>query len=158
MSKLFIPRESVLFSKGPRSWITANCREAIGRKCQASGTDRFLEESMNCSRVLTKAYVAFVAQLKLKMFDSSTTSKKWWSVTKTLSDNTKGSSAIPLLRVNKEWVLNSKAKADAFAKVFHAKNALVAQTQDLNFGLLQPTQFIMHPFITMRRRKVFQTL
>ena len=155
----YIPQKKILCKKSTHPWLNSKCQAAILKKNKAEGTDAFASESATCAGILQDERTKYVEQLKAKIAALPKRSKQWWRLNRELLHRKAAIKAIPPLREGKEWIVEAKAKADAFAKVFESKSQLPPEVIDTPF--FSSPEVVREDFVPFRTRdtkKLFKKL
>ena len=96
----------------------------------------------------------YVEKLKAKIAALPKRSKQWWRLSRELLNRKAAIKAIPPLREGAEWIVDAKAKADAFAKVFEFKSQLPPEVIDTPF-FCSP-EVVREDFVPFRTRDTKQ--
>ena len=154
-----IPRKVVRNKRSSHPWLNTRCREAIIQKNRAEGTDTFATAQSACDDVLREERSKYVETLKAKMAALPRCSKQWWRINRELLRRKANVATIPPLRDGPEWLLDAKAKADAFANTFVSKSELAPEVVDTPFfGIpeLELDEFVA--FRTRYTKQLFRAL
>ena len=155
----YIPRKEIICKRSSHPWINDRCKRAIFEKTQAEGSENYESKCKDCSDILLEERQKYVNKLKEKLSSLSRSSKQWWRINRELMHRKMKISSIPPLRDENTWILDAKGKANAFAKVFTAKNELPEELVDTPFFGHADTHW--EDFIPLRSRcikKIFKKL
>ena len=155
----FIPYEELLLKKKSHPWLDEKCATAIQKKNAAEGTPYFDEERQKCQKVIAESFQIHLANLKEKISKLKKGSKQWWRLNRELLERKSKISSIPPLKDNKNWITESKGKADTLAKCFAIKANLPDEFIDCPF--FGVPDFEYEDFIVLRSRytrKLLETL
>ena len=123
---------------------------AINRKNNSEGSESFSIASEACAQTLREERSKYVDKLKEKLASLPRCSKQWWRINRELLNRKANLSSIPPLRNGTDWLVDAKAKADAFASNFSFKNQLPAEIVDTPF--FSDPEIEMFDFIPLRTR------
>ena len=149
-SQVHPTRETVRRTRNTHPWLNARCRTAIINKNVSEGTDSYQAASSSCAQVLREEREKYVEKLKAKLASLPRCSKQWWRINRELLHRKANISSIPPLRNGTDWLLDAKAKANAFAETFAFKNRLPDEVVDTPF--CGAPDFEMLSFIPLRTR------
>jgi len=113
--------------------MTEASKEAIRKKNNAEGTDRFATESTKCAATLAAERAKYVHQVKEKMAKLPRGRKQWWRINNELMRRKTNLASIPTLKEDGKWLTDAKEKADAYARTFAAKSKLPDEQVDTPF-------------------------
>ena len=122
----------------------------IARKNACEGTAHFSLASDACSTVLKEERHKYVEKLKAKLAGLPRCSKQWWRINRELLHRKANVSSIPPLKDGATWLLDAKAKADAFASNFAFKSTLPPEVVDTPFFGLPDVELEEH--VALRSR------
>ena len=108
---------------------------------------------------MSEEYHKYLESLKKKIAGLKKGSKAWWRLNRELLDKKAKCSSIPPLRDEKEWIDDSKGKANLFAKTFESQSKLPPEFVDCPF--FGCPEMADDQFITLRSRyakKFFKAL
>ena len=99
----------------------------------------------------TKCIICSVRREKSKLKKGS---EEWWKLNREFLENKSKCSSIPPLRDNKEWVNDSKGKANLFATTFASKAKLPPETVDCFF--CSHPDLVFDDFVAFRSRYTYK--
>ena len=155
----YIPQKKIVCKKSSHPWLNSKCQAAILKKNKAEGSDAFAPASAACADTLQEERAKYVEKLKAKIAALPKRSKQWWRLNRELLNRKAAIKAIPPLREGAQWIVDAKAKADAFAKVFESKSQLPPEVIDTPFFCSPEVvreDFV--PFRTRDTKKLFKKL
>ena len=118
----YIPKKTITERTSNHPWLDEDCIRAIEEKCNASGRSEYRQKELECSKVLTQAFLKYQRELREKIASLPSSSKEWWKYNKELLNRkTKNSGIAPLKGPDGQWVLDPKSKADLLATTFESK-------------------------------------
>ena len=145
-----IPQRVIKSKRSTHPWLNSRCRAAIIRKNNAEGTDLYTLEQSTCTNILREERAKYVEVLRAKLASLPRGSKRWWRINRELLHRKANLASIPPLRDGSDWLVDSKAKADAFATTFASKSKLPDEIVDTPF--FGSPEFWMFEFVPMRTR------
>ena len=145
-----IPRKAINCKRSSHPWLNSRCRAAIIRKNKAEYTDIFPIVQQECADILREERAKYVDKLKAKLASLSRRSKQWWRLNRELLRRQATVKSIPPLRDGSTWLVDAKAKADAFAATFSSKGELPAELVDTPFFGMPDAE--LDDFIPLRTR------
>ena len=119
-----IPQKKIYTKAISHPWLDDECLAAVSEKALAAGSADFAEKSRKCLNVLRGAFVRYRHRLRESIVALPRHSKQWWRLNKELLNRRTNASTIPPLKVNGEWILGAKEKANVLAHTFPSKSAL----------------------------------
>ena len=146
----YIPRKNVRYAHSTHPWLNSRCRAAIARKNACEGTAHFSLASDACSTVLKEERHKYVEKLKAKLAALPRCSKQWWRINRELLHRKANVTSIPPLKDGATWLLDAKAKTDAFASNFAFKSTLPPEVVDTPFFGLPDVELEEH--VALRSR------
>ena len=145
-----IPRKGIDCKRSSHPWLNSRCRAAIEKKNKAEHADSFQSAQQRCQGILLEERAKYTEKLKAKLAALPRCSKQWWRINRELLRKQASVKSIPPLRDGSVWLVDAKAKADAFAKVFSSKGELPTEFVDTPFFGLPDVEF--DDFIAVRTR------
>ena len=145
-----IPRKAINCKRSSHPWLNSRCRAAVIRKNKAEYTDIFPIVQQECADILREERAKYVDKLKAKLASLSRRSKQWWRLNRELLRRQATVKSIPPLRDGSAWLVDAKAKADAFAATFSSKGELPAELVDTPFFGMPDAE--LDDFIPLRTR------
>ena len=152
LCKGYIPHGRRDIIKSTHPWLNDACRQAVKDKCDASGTDRFRDQAIECSGILLAEFRKYQSKTRDKLRKLPRSSKAWWRFNKALMQRKEKASSIPPLRDGSAWILDGKGKAELFAKTWRAKCALPESFFELPADSDDHCEAILGNFLPLRRR------
>ena len=119
-----ISRKRIDCKRGSHPWLNSRCRIAIGKKNKAEYTDSFQSAQQHCQEILLEERAKYTEKLKAKLAALPRCSKQWWRIKKELLRKQASVKSIHPLRDGSLWLVDAKAKAGAFAKVFFIQRGI----------------------------------
>jgi len=121
----YIPRKTISAKTRVHPWLDEECYRAIEAKCCATGKEEFRRLELDCSQILTQAYLRYQRELREKIASLPRSSKEWWKLNRELLNRkTKNSTIAPLKDTQGKWVLDPEDKANLLASTFQSKSQL----------------------------------
>ena len=105
-------------------WLTEECLQLVEEKTLASGTEFFPVACLQCSAGLLQAHNFFIERTRAKLRSLRRGSKLWWKLSNSILSRIAKPSASPLKKTDGSWAVDSRDKADVFAKSFVGKWSL----------------------------------
>ena len=147
----YIPQTTFAIRKHSHPWINTTCEIAVAKKNAAEGSPDFVAVRDDCAQTLREAHKNYQVDLRARIASLPRGSKRWWALNRELLDKKSRIISIPLLRQDDNWILDSRGKANIFAKTFTAKHALPPLVEDQ--FVPAPTNHMNH-FVAIRTRVV----
>ena len=144
-----IPRKQFTDKKQTHAWLNKKCEDAISRKQAAEGTTNFEQQRHVCAQILREERQQYISKLREKIEQLPKNSKAWWKLNQELLHGKRKIFSIPPLKSEGNWITDSHAKANLFAKELLAKSK-IPETGPLE-------QFIQAPHIEMDQFIAFRT-
>ena len=122
----------------------------------AEGSETYEQARDVCSATLNSAYKEYVITLKDKISKLNKNDKRWWTLNKELLQRKARLSVVqPLRSSDGHWHLDSKGKADLFARAFSEKSTLPPLVED---QFVAAPESFQNSFIAIRSRNVYRLL
>jgi len=140
-------------------WLDERCKALVREKNEAYGTADFQAKQSACSVGLLAAHSEYVCKMREKICNLPSSSKRWWSLSKSLLHQASRSSTVPPLQGSDlKWAVTPDDKANLLADTFAKKSSLKPLVVNEHSGILQPSGDCMSGFLPIRSRSVVRLL
>ena len=118
----YIGKRLLKQKKSTHPWLNKEIIELVKKRVSASGREEEKAAALACSEGIFRNYLAWAERSRQKLLCLGRGSKEWWAKSRQLLEAKPRCCSIPAVRMpTGEWVMESKAKADAFATHFGSK-------------------------------------
>ena len=123
--KIHVPSRMVSSRMSTHPWLTQRCAQAVQEKMEAVGTTMAEAKRDACARVLREEFDLYVQKTKGELESMESSSKRWWSVSKSLLRKAQSVCSVPSLkRQDGTWAMTASEKAALFQDTFTKKSML----------------------------------
>ena len=111
------------------TWLTEECKAALGRKHAARGSEDFPARRNECSQTFLNAQREHVRRTREKLKSMPRSSRGWWKLSNSLLTKASTAENIPALqRQDGTWATSPIDKACELASVFKEKSSLPSES------------------------------
>lgn len=151
-----VRRRTVFKSTHP--WLDEHCKALVQKKRAAEGTPEYDKRVKECSEGVLQAYKAYVKKTREDLKKLPRSSKKWWSMARSLAQKSERNSSIPPLKSKKDWVTEAKGKAALFLETFTTKYKLPPPVENSYSNAYQQGAGVLTDFWVVRTRHAEEEL